>query len=536
MNNDNTFEKKLNEAEGQSLAGQSPVQPQTESGQQPISQSPASQTPVGQSPEWQLVEEQPFAQQPQVGQPTQQPIPQGTIPQQQVPQWQNTTPQQPVPPTLYDYAKDTHLDAGNPIFTPDAQASDGNNSYNPYTSAPKKKRKTPIIIVIVMLLICGGIYVGYSTFNFALNGGTTTDSGTGNTTLSLKDKPKLDPAPSVDGTLTVPEIAKKVRPSVVGIISYSPSTSLETLGQPSGEGSGVVMTEDGYIITNAHVVAGAERVVVVTDNEKEINAIIVGSDTKTDIAVLKIDSKKEKLTPAEFGTSSKMVAGETVVAIGNPSGLVLAGSITQGIISAVDRKISGSEASYTMRCIQTDAAINPGNSGGALVNLFGQVVGINSSKIAGNGYEGIGFAIPSDEVKPIVDGIIKHGYIKGRVRLGIQFRTVDSGVAQMNNIPMGIYIEMIDKSLDIYKKGVRTGDIITEIDGKKLSDDNVNIADILKDKKPGETIKLKVYRTSVLGKGSYFNATVTLAEDNGAAQQPVEEIDPFEDENPFDRD
>ena len=198
--------------------------------------------------------------------------------------------------------------------------------------------------------------------------------------LSIQEKPATSEQAAADGSLTTTQIIKKVKPSVVGIVTYQGNNSFAS----SGAGSGIIMTSDGYILTNAHVVEKAVGIKVVLDNGEEYSASLIGSDTRTDIAVIKIEA--QNLTYADFGNSDQVEEGERVVAIGNPTGMQLAGSTTQGIISALDRAVK-SENGYTMRFLQTDAAINPGNSGGPLVNEFGQVIGINSAKYVNEGYE-----------------------------------------------------------------------------------------------------------------------------------------------------
>lgn len=206
-------------------------------------------------------------------------------------------------------------------------------------------------------------------------------------------------------TLTVPEIVKKAKPSVVGIISEFPDGTKCT-------GTGIIISESGNIVTNAHVIQNvcendtmrAESVKAVLSDESEYSAEIIGADTPSDLAVIKIDADEVQLFPAELGDSDSLVEGETAVAIGNPLGLELYGSTTCGIISALGRTITVS--GYEMTLIQTDAAINPGNSGGPLLNCRGEVVGINSSKIISDNAEGLGFAIPISDAKPIIERLL----------------------------------------------------------------------------------------------------------------------------------
>ena len=223
--------------------------------------------------------------------------------------------------------------------------------------------------------------------------------------------------------LTVPQIIAKARPSVVAISTVS--------GWSTGTGSGVIMTEDGTIMTNAHVVSGAQSITVRVMDGTEYEATLLGMDEKTDLAVIKIDATG--LTPAEFGDSSSIVQGEIAVAIGNPLGLAFEGSVTQGIISAVSREIEVD--GRTMTYIQTDAAINPGNSGGALVNGSGQVIGINSVKGSSSDVEGLGFAIPISVALPIAEQLTTYGYVTGRPSIGIGGEDVTDYMVYYYRIP-----------------------------------------------------------------------------------------------------
>ena len=263
---------------------------------------------------------------------------------------------------------------------------------------------------------------------------------------------------TTDGRLSATEIYKKVSPSVVGVVQYQYSYSLEA----AGYGSGIIISDDGYIVTNAHVIEGAEAVKVVLYNEEEYEAEVIGSDIQTDIAVLKIDA--ENLVEVELGDSSQLEIGETVYALGNPGGLSLQSSFTDGMISGLDRVINV-ESSYYMSVIQTSAAINPGNSGGALINEYGQVVGITSAKIISTDYEGIGFAIPTETAKPLIEDIIKNGYVSGRAMIGINVITIDSVTARYYDVPEGVQIIEINPDGSLYGTEVKDGDIITHFDG-----------------------------------------------------------------------
>lgn len=301
------------------------------------------------------------------------------------------------------------------------------------------------------------------------------------------------------------KIASDVCPSIVGIVQYKRGTLSET-----GEGSGIIISKNGYIVTNNHVVEGADRLLVVTNCKDTYNAKIIGTDVRTDIAVIKVEA--DNLTPAKFGDSDKCCVGDQVVAIGNPSGITLAGSVTQGIISAIDRDIDVGNG--PMSLIQTDAAINPGNSGGALINRHGEVIGINSAKIAQAGYEGIGFSIPISFAKPIIKNIIDNGYVKGRVRFGMKCCMIDNATAESENLPAGIYVQYVDPQSEAAKAGIRQDDIITAINGININSTSTLISE--RDRhKPGEKVKLAVYRRSAY---SSLIVEVKLMEDKGAAE------------------
>lgn len=304
--------------------------------------------------------------------------------------------------------------------------------------------------------------------------------------------------------LTTEQVASTVRPCIVGVVQYKKGMVSE-----SGEGSGIIMSQDGYIVTNNHVVNGAYKLEVVTADGKRYNAKQVGSDARTDLAVVKIEASG--LKTAEFGDSGKCRVGDQVVAIGNPSGLKLAGSVTQGIISAIDRDIDVGNG--PMNLIQTDAAINPGNSGGALINMKGQVIGINSAKIAQQGYEGIGFSIPVSSARPVVSSLIKNGYVKGRVKLGLSCRMLESVTANANNLPSGAYVEYVDPKSGAASSGVKADDIITAIGNVKVTSTSTLVNE--RDRhKPDDEVTLTIYRRSSCGT---LVLNVTLMEDRGTA-------------------
>lgn len=333
--------------------------------------------------------------------------------------------------------------------------------------------------------------------------------------ISLQNRPENDAVQLPNGRLSTEQVVEKVEPSVVAITTYMNVSNY----QATGMGSGIVITEDGYIVTNAHVVEGAQGITVQMSDDNAYEGRLIASDSKTDLAVIKVDATG--LIPAAFGNSEQIKVGEKVIAIGNPQSMEFYGSVTQGIVSGLNRKITaadantGSQTTYS-NLIQTDAAINPGNSGGALVNEYGQVIGINSAKVVASGAEGMGFAIPASEVKPIVDDLIAHGYVTGRVRLGITAEPVNEALARMNNVPPGVRVRVTEEGSDISRQGVIPGDIITKIDGVEI-DGFEKLTEQLKGKKPGDTVRLTIYRAasrSSVGSRT-FDVSVELMEDKG---------------------
>lgn len=402
--------------------------------------------------------------------------------------------------------------------------SQGNVGYKPKNNTGLKVFAA---VMTVVFLVTATAFAGFILYSrSSRNGGdaaldndissSSSESRRDGPQLSLENRPAADEEEYTDGVLSTEEIAAKVRPSVVGIQTYRTEYPMQVYGT----GSGIIMSEDGYIVTNAHVVSGATGgILVILDNNEEYEAEVVGIDEKTDVAVIKIDASN--LTAAEFGNSDELVLGERIVAIGNPTGMNLAGSVTQGIVSGLKRLISvtNEETNETieMEAIQVDAAINPGNSGGALINKYGQVVGINSSKLSSTQIEGIGFAIPISTAKPIVDDLIAYGYVRGRVLLGITYYPVSDAVGAMSGYTPGLWVQSVREDMDAYAKGLRAGDIITQIDGQDVRD-SATVKGILSAKKPGDSVELTVVQQSISGKIKTYTINVTLAEDKGSSQ------------------
>ena len=401
--------------------------------------------------------------------------------------------------------------------------SQGNVGYKPKNNTGLKVFAA---VMTVVFLVTAAAFAGFILYSRSRNGGdaaldndissSSSESRRDGPQLSLENRPAADEEEYTDGVLSTEEIAAKVRPSVVGIQTYRTEYPMQVYGT----GSGIIMSEDGYIVTNAHVVSGATGgILVILDNNEEYEAEVIGIDEKTDVAVIKIDASN--LTAAEFGNSDELVVGERIVAIGNPTGMNLAGSVTQGIVSGLKRLISvtNEETNETieMEAIQVDAAINPGNSGGALINKYGQVVGINSSKMSSTQIEGIGFAIPISTAKPIVDDLIAYGYVRGRVLLGITYYPVSDAVGAMSGYTPGLWVQSVREDMDAYAKGLRAGDIITQIDGQDVRD-SATVKGILSAKKPGDSVELTVVQQSISGKIKTYTINVTLAEDKGSSQ------------------
>ena len=392
-------------------------------------------------------------------------------------------------------------------------------NYEAYQNAIKtnKKKKNKGLMAFV-ISICSVFTIallglaGYGMYNLAtnsnspllfLNNNSSSSQQQRNTsgpTVNIANQPLTSSAKTVSGQMTIQQVAKAVCPSVVGIVSYSKQQMGEL-----GEGSGIVMSADGYIVTNNHVISGADSIqVVLSDNTKYL-ATVVGADSRSDIAVIKISATN--LKPATFGNSTQLIIGDPVLAIGNPGGLEFAGSVTDGIVSFPDRTVNN------MTYIQTNAAINPGNSGGALVNMFGQVVGINAAKISDVSYEGIGFSIPVNTAKPIIDNLIQYGYVQNRVKLGISCAVFDQYQAKLYNAPTGLLIANVDSSSDAAKVGLQQNDIITKVNGKEVA----TTADLLNAEnnlKAGQSITLTIFRLQS-GVSKTFEVSVKLMEDRG---------------------
>ena len=439
---------------------------------------------------------------------------------------------------------------GQPPYSNNGTYNQYNSQYNPqmYAQYPQKKTNGGIVALIIVLCSLLAIgFIGMMVYGFSVGikedlNSDRSDSGNSfrlpnkDSTTPFETLPdtssqgkthdesdysdkvnkdysgmKLESNPKdakTNNSYTAAKASDKVSDSVVGILCYSDDVPDQAdTKTASSQGSGIIFSQDGYVITNAHVIGNSKTayaIRVVTSDGKVYKAGVVGYDSRTDIAVLKMDDAKG-LTPATFGDSSQLEVGQDIIVVGNPGGLDYQNTTTKGVISALDRKLSTSSLT---KYIQTDAAINPGNSGGPLVNYYGQVVGITTSKIVSETYEGMGFAIPSQTVKSIVDTLVKNGYVEGRVKIGISGIAVTSDQASNYNIPQGIYVQSIVSGGPCDGTSLEEGDIITEVDGETITS-FADVYAILETHKPGDKIKVKYYSSSS-GNGE---VEITLQED-----------------------
>lgn len=290
---------------------------------------------------------------------------------------------------------------------------------------------------------------------------------------------------------TVSRVAFDLSPSVVGVVSYGEEGDFFTRREVQKSGSGVIVDEKGFIVTNNHVVSDAKRIYVILSNGKEVRAKLIGGDARTDLALLKVDGQTMK--PARLGDSDRLVVGESVVAIGNPMGQRFARSVTAGVISGLNRLLT-TEEGYVFRLIQTDAAINPGNSGGALANLKGEVIGINTIKIAVSGFEGMGFAIPSNQVKDVIAQLRNNGRV---IRPVAGVKIVDEVTperAKYYNLPVDYGVAVMPlKGSKAAKAGIKDYDIITAVNGHRIKS-AAELQECIFGCKVGDYVTLKVAR------------------------------------------
>ncbi len=376
-----------------------------------------------------------------------------------------------------------------------------------YREAPKKDKKNKksngFKTVVATGLICsllGGGIGGAIGANMTMRNAAeelSNTSGTGQQVQLIGNKSQISP---------VVAIAQKVMPSVVGVKTYGTYNywGRQIDNQELGSGSGIIYSEDGYVITNYHVIENATSVTVTLSDGDEYDARIVGADSSSDLAVLKVEA--QNLPAATLGDSDELQIGELVVAIGNPLGYE--NTVTDGIVSGLNRQLTNYTDAMTL--IQTNAAINSGNSGGALVNSKGEVIGINSAKLVASNAEGMGFALSINEVKPIVEELISKGHVS-RPYMGVTINSqyqVDESTAEKYEIPMGIQIADVMKGGPAERAGLRAGDIIYKVNDTLIQSFD-DLSDIIDNCKVGDTLRVLADRN-----GQKVTANVTLAEGN----------------------
>ena len=384
---------------------------------------------------------------------------------------------------------------------------------------PKEKNNTPYVtkkFFALMLVICMilSAAVGAGAYALAISsfGGTSVDKSIHTTNYNL--------AKSTGSVLSIEEIVAKNENSVVAIETESVSTD-SWLRQyvTQGAGSGVIYSEDGYIITNNHVIDGANSIKVTLYNGKTYDATLVATDAQTDVAVIKIN--ETGLTPVTMGSMDQVSVGSLAVAIGNPLG-TLSGTATDGIISALEREITID--GKAMSLIQTSASINPGNSGGGLFDQYGDLIGLVVAKSSGSDVEGLGFAIPVDKVESVAKSLIKNGYVEGRPAAGIVIQDLtDSSTAMQYGVSLtGVYITDVTGE-NAKKAGLQKGDMIYYVDDVKITDSAVLLKTI-QDHKIGDTVTFTVVRGSDILKcdvqleaASKFNQTTDNNSQNGSS-------------------
>ena len=393
--------------------------------------------------------------------------------------------------------------------------------YGTGSTQPPKSHRALLALLLVIIIFLGGIATALSILNirlfqelhrkenaltvaYAVQSQTEAEAEADptlatypreKTTVDLQQTPDGD---SREGEMSLQEIYETNIPAVVSI---SAST-----GSGSSTGTGVVLSANGYLVTNYHVIRQALAINVTLTDERELRATLVGEDPVSDLAVLRVDA--EDLTPAQFGDSDGVRVGDSVVAIGDPLGVELRGTMTDGIVSAISRDVQVD--GRVMNLIQTNAALNSGNSGGPLINRFGQVIGINTMKIGtfadSSGVEGLGFAIPSASVKEIVNQLLSQGYVSGRPWLGIEVESFSTFYQRFYRVPKGVYVTDVQAGSPAEAADLRIGDIILTADGSAVTDmDALNTQ--LYTHTPGDSMTFSVYRN-----GRQGEVTVTLEE------------------------
>lgn len=383
-------------------------------------------------------------------------------------------------------------------------SSEANNGTIPHNKPKSKKGlRTPLVVAGCLLLGGVGGFGGAYLANSFL--------GTNGQTVIYQSVERKDSDGNTVTNMSVKDVVANTEQSVVEITTESAATdSYFSQMVTTGAGSGVIISKDGYIVTNNHVVEGANKITVRTKDGTEYSATLIGTDQKTDLAVIKVDAAG--LTPAVFGTSGSLSVGDEAIAIGNPLG-ELGGTVTQGIISALDREISID--GQTMTLLQTDTAINKGNSGGGLFNNNGELIGIVNAKSSGTSVEGLGFAIPIDTAKPVIESLISNGYVTGRPQLGVTMVNVTDEMTafQAGVNELGVYIAKVSSGSAAEEAGFEVKDRVISVDGQEISSSS-DISKIIDSKQVGDTISIIVERD---GKEVTLKATLKEAQNTSQA-------------------
>lgn len=433
------------------------------------------------------------------------------------------TNQDTAPPEEQQQSEQTQFDSF--AYEPIDFFKNTQQGIDPYANEQNKKqhiRREKTIIILFFILVLITLIMGiYGIISDIMRSGENLSeySGIQSTIIYQNAKPSgandLSNFIDENGKYTTEGVAAAVRDSIVEIYTYSDDNHKELIGT----GSGVILTADGYIVTNTHVLEADGFHDVHTADGNIYPAKIIGRDAKTDIAVLKIDAPD--LSPAILGNSDEVIVGEQVIAVGNPAGL--SNTVTDGIVSAVNRKVRSDTTGFQMNCIQTNADINFGNSGGALVNMYGQVIGITSSKYASTMYEGLGFAITINDAKPIIEELINKGFIGGRFKIGITFIATNNyeSISTIEyhlgfEIPedfKGIYIDSISEDCDIFNTELKAGDFIIEMNGSPVSSYDEIQDFITSSYNAGDAVTAKCAHLEENGKISYYDIEFMLMED-----------------------
>ena len=416
----------------------------------------------------------------------------------------------------YDY-RPQQSDYSAPIYMTDP--SGNTTAIRPYSQprndSGKKRFIAGIALGVAASLLIGGI--GYIIGRSGLNRGAA-DAAADKVNILVAETPVNEIVVPQDNAtpLTYSQIAAKVGSGVVGITCYTDAYGWGSMIY--SQGSGFIISDSGYIVTNAHVInddkyTNFKITATIADKSgesKEVEVSVVGYDTKTDLAVLKFDPAGLDFTVCELGQSSALILGEEVVAIGNPGGEQFAGSVTNGIISGLDRVIDEDTGANdtAIKYIQTNAAINPGNSGGPLLNMYGQVIGINTSKIIASGYEGLGFSIPIEDAKPIIEQLIEVGHVL-RPAVGLKLWEISEQNAAWYDVPQGLLIKDMATNSSCVGKDVQINDIIVGMNGEEVKTLN-DFQNVIDKCKVGDTVTLTLFR---LGGTETFDVEIVLISD-----------------------